>query len=50
MIGSNVVIKKGKILVYRVFDIAHEVNLKQAETLITTSWSNKGKRLEFSLF
>lgn len=48
MIGSNVVIKKGKILVYRVFDIAHEVNLKQAETLITTSWSNKGKRLEFS--
>ena len=47
MLGSNVVIKKGKILIYRVFDIAHEVNLKKAENLITTSWSSKGKRLEF---
>jgi heat shock protein HspQ len=32
MLGANLNIKKGKIFVYRVYDIAHEIDLKRAQT------------------
>lgn len=31
MIGSNLKIIKGKLFVYRIYDISHEINLKQAQ-------------------
>lgn len=48
MYGANINIKKGKILLYRVFDIAHEVSLKKAEESLYQNWSTKGKRLKLS--
>lgn len=48
MFGANVSIKKGRILIYRVFDIAHEVSLKKAEDLLSQNWSTKGKRIQLS--
>lgn len=46
MFGANVNIKKGKILIYRVFDIAHEVSLSKAEKIL--SLESKGQRLKLS--
>lgn len=34
MPASNLFIKKGSILAYRLYDIAHEINLKKAQTLL----------------
>lgn len=48
MHGANIVIKKGRILIYRVFDIAHEVSLRKAEHLLSQNWSTKGKRIKLS--
>lgn len=48
MYGANIVIKKGRILIYRVFDIAHEVSLQKAEALLSQNWSTKGKRIKLS--
>lgn len=43
MFGANVIIKKGKILIYRVFDIAHEVSLSEAEKILAKDI--KGRRV-----
>lgn len=48
MFGANISIKKGRILIYRVFDVAHEVSLPKAEKLLSENWNTKGKRLQFS--
>lgn len=43
---SQIKINKGQILLYRVFDIASELNLSHVEQILNENWSTKGKRLK----
>jgi hypothetical protein len=40
MQGANLIIKKGAIWVYRIYDIAHEINLKKAQELLDQANAN----------
>jgi hypothetical protein len=40
MQGTNLFIRKGEIFAYRLYDIAHEINLKKAQALLEQSTSN----------